>query len=215
MCPVAIPPRSSHRHRAYSPSRRRRLTSEWRRHAAFALRALDVGKETYRVPVRTMAWRHPRRSTLVTLRRPATSHRTSLAEAAAGAFHLTELTQGMVSNLRQVLDPGQQGPSHRSSVPDRQMAEVATGKFRPQRPPVLLPDWAKLAPQIGRNRHRSHCSSVHPATILFSGTVSPVLGAVGKGYDRACRPRVRKHPWLPRGPSVARIAPANRLPAPP
>ena len=174
MCPVAIPPRSSHRHRVCSPSRRRRPTSEWRRHAAFALRTLDVGKETYRVPAQTMAWRHPRRSTLVTLPRPATSHRTSLAEAAAGAIRLAELTQGTVSNLWQVLDPGQQGPSHRSSVPNRQMAEVATGKFHPQRPSVLLPDWAKLAPQTDRNRHRSRCSSVHPATILFSGTVSPV-----------------------------------------
>lgn len=174
MCLVAIPPRSSHRHRAYSPSRRRRLTSEWRRHAAFALRALGVRKETYRVPAQAMARRHPRRSTLATLRRPATSHRTSLAEAAAGAIHLAELTQRMVSSLWQVLDPGQRGPSHRFSVPNRQMAEVATGKFHPQRASVLLPDWAKLAPRTGRNRHPSRCSSVHPATIPFSGTVSPV-----------------------------------------
>ena len=174
MCLVAIPPRSSHRHRACSPSRRRRLTSEWRRHAAFAFRALDVREKTYRVPAQTMAWRHPRHSTLVTLRRPATSHRISPAEAAAGAIPLAELTQGMVSSLWPVLDPGQQGPSHRPSVPNRQMAEVVTGKFHPPRPSVLLPDWAKLAPRTGRNRHRSRCSSVQPATIPFSGTVSPV-----------------------------------------
>ena len=174
MCLVAIPPRSSHRHRACSPSRRRRLTSELRRHAAFALRALDVREETYRVPAQTMAWRHPRHSTLVTLRRPATSHRISLAEAAAGAIPPAELTQGMVSSLWPVLDPGQQGPSHRPSVLNRQIAEEATGKFHPPRPSALLPDWAKLAPRTGRNRHRSRCSSVHPATIPFLGTVSPV-----------------------------------------
>ena len=176
MCLVAIPPRSSHRHRACSPSRRRRLTSEWRRHAAFALRALDVWirEETFRVPAQTMAWRHPRRSTLVTLPRPATSHRISLAEAAAGAIQPAELTQGMVSSLWPVLDPGQQGPSHRPSVPNRQMAEVATGKFHPPPPSVLLPDWAKLAPRTGRNRHRSRYSSAHPATIPFSGAVSPI-----------------------------------------
>ena len=154
MCLVAIPPRSSHRHRACSPSRRRHLTSEWRRHAAFALLALDVREETYRVPAQTMAWRHPRRSILVTLLRPATSHRISLAEAAAGAIQPAELTQGMVSSLWSVLDPGQQGPSHR--------------------PSVHLPDWAKLAPRTGRNRHRSRYSSAHPATIPFSETMSPI-----------------------------------------
>ena len=174
MCLVAIPPRSSHRHRACSPSRRRRLTSEWRRHAAFALRALDLREEAYRVPAQTMAWRHPRRSTLVILSRPATSYRTSLAEAAAGAIQPAELTQGMVSSLWPVLDPGRQGPSHRPSVPNRQMAEVARGKFHPPWPSVLLPDWAKLAPRTGRNRHRSRYSSVRPATIPFSETVSPI-----------------------------------------
>ena len=174
MCLVAIPPRSSHRHRACSPSRRRHMTSEWRRHAAFALLALDVREETYRVPAQTMAWRHPRRSILVTLLRPATSHRISLAEAAAGAIQPAELTQGMVSSLWSVLDPGQQGPSHRPSVPNRQMAEVATGKFHPPRPSVHLPDWAKLAPRTGRNRHRSRYSSAHPATIPFSETMSPI-----------------------------------------
>ena len=176
MCLVAIPPRLSHRHRACSPSRRRRLTSEWRRHAAFALRVLDVWirEETFRVPAQTMVWRHPRRSTLVTLLRPATSHRISLAEAAAGAIQPAELTQRMVSSLWSVLDPGQQGPSHRPSVPNRQMAEVATGKFHPPRPSVYLADWAKLAPRTGRNRHRSRYSSARPATIPFSETMSPI-----------------------------------------
>ena len=173
MCLVAIPPRSSHRHRACSPSRRQRLTSEWRRHAAFALRALGVWEETFRVPAQTKAWRHPRRPALVTLRQPATSHRIWLAEAAAGAIQRAELMQGMVSSLWPVLDPGQQGPSHRPSGPNRQMAEVATGKFHPLPPSVLLPDWAKLAPQTDRNRHHSRYSSVHPATIPFSGTVPP------------------------------------------
>jgi len=173
---VVIPPRLSHRHRVCSPSRRRRLTSEWRRHAAFALRVPDVWarEETFRVPAQTMAWRHPRRSSLVTLLRPATSHRISLVGAAAEAIQPAELTQGMVSSLWPVLDPDQQGPSHRPSVPNRQMVEVATGKFHPLPPSVLLLDWAKLAPQTDRNRHRSRRSSVHPATIPFLGTVSPI-----------------------------------------
>ena len=177
MCLVVIPPRSSRRHKGCSPSRRRPLTSEWRRHAAFALRALDVWvrEETFRVlPAQTMAWRHPRRSTLVTLLRPATSHRISLAQAAAGAIQPAELTQGMVSSLWPVLDPGQQGPSNRPSVPNRQMAEVATGKFHPPLPLALLPDWAKLAPRTDHNRHRSRYSPAHPATIPFSGMVSPI-----------------------------------------
>ena len=175
MCLVVIPPRSSHRHRACSPSRRRRLTSEWRRHAAFALLALDVliREETFRVPAQTVAWRHPRHSTLVTLPRPATSHRTSLAEGAAGAIRPAELMQGMVSSLWPVRDPGQQGPSHRPPAPNRQTAEVATGKFHPPPPSVLLPDWAKLARRTGRNRHRSRFSSIHPATPC-SGVVSPI-----------------------------------------
>lgn len=176
MCLVVIPPRSNRRHKGCSPSRRRRLISEWRRHVAFALRALDVWvrEETFRVPAPTVVWRHPRRPALVTLLQPATSHRIWLAEAAAEAIQPAELTQGMVSNLWPVLDPGQQGPSHRPSGPNRQMAEVATGKFHPLPPSVLLPDWAKLAPQTDRNRHRSRYSSVHPATIPFSGTVSPI-----------------------------------------
>ena len=176
MCLVAIRPRSSHQHRACTPSRRRRLTSEWRRHEAFALRTLEVWirEETFRVPAQTMAWCHPRRSTLVTLLRPATSHRTSLAEAAARAIQPAELTQGMVSSLWPVLDPGQRGPSHRPSVPNRQMAEVVTGKFHLPPPLVLLPDWAKLAPRTGRNRHRSPYSPAQPATIPFSGAVSPI-----------------------------------------
>lgn len=176
MCLVAIPPRSSHRHRACSPSRLRRLTSEWRRHAAFALRVLDVWirEETFCVPAQTMVWRHPKRSTLVTLPRPATSHQTSLAEAAARAIQPAELRQAMTSSLGPALDHGQQGPSHRPSGPNRQMAEVATGKFHPQPPSVLLPDWAKLAPQTGRNRHRSPYSSVSPPTIPFSQAPSPI-----------------------------------------
>ena len=176
MCLVAIPPRSSHRHRACSPSRRRRPISEWRRHAAFGLRALDVWvrEETCRAPGRMIAWHHPRRWTLVTLPQPATSHRTSLAEAAARAIQPAELTQGMVSSLWPVLDPGQRGPSHRPSVPNRQMAEVVTGKFHLPPPSVLLPDWAKLAPRTGRNRHRSPYSPAQPATIPFSGAVSPI-----------------------------------------
>jgi len=173
---VVIPPRSSHRHRACSPSRRRRPISEWRRHAAFGLRALDVWvrEETCRAPGRMIAWHHPRRWTLVTLPQPATSHRTSLAEAAARAIQPAELTQGMVSSLWPVLDPGQRGPSHRPSVPNRQMAEVVTGKFHLPPPLVLLPDWAKLAPRTGRNRHRSPYSPAQPATIPFSGAVSPI-----------------------------------------
>jgi len=176
MCLVAIRPRSSHRHRACSPSRRRRPISEWRRHAAFGLRALDVWvrEETCRAPGRMIAWHHPRRWTLVTLPQPATSHRTSLAEAAARAIQPAELTQGMVSSLWPVLDPGQRGPSHRPSVPNRQMAEVVTGKFHLPPPLVLLPDWAKLAPRTGRNRHRSPYSPAQPATIPFSGAVSPI-----------------------------------------
>lgn len=176
MCLVVIPPRSSHRHRGCSPCHRRRLISEWRRHAAFAVQALDVWvrEETFRVPAPTVAWRHPRRPTLVTLLQPATSHRIWLAEAAAGTIQPVELTQGMVSSLWQVLDPGQQGLSHLPSVPDRQMAEVATGKFHPPPPSVLLPGWAKSALQSDRNRHRSRSSSGHPATIPFSRTASPI-----------------------------------------
>src|SRR5262245_47662203 len=120
MCLVATPPRSIHRHRASSPSRRRHLTSEWRRHAAFALQAPDARVETYCVLAQTMAWRHPRRSTLVALPRPATSHRIWPAAAAAEVTPPAELMVGMVSTLWPVLEPGQQGPSHRSSVPSRQ-----------------------------------------------------------------------------------------------
>src|SRR4029078_2271058 len=107
---VVIPPRSSHRHRACSPSRRRRPISEWRRHAAFGLRALDVWvrEETWRAPGRMIAWHQPRRWTLVTLPQPATSHRTSLAEAVAATIRPAGVPEGVGSGRGAALESRQQ-----------------------------------------------------------------------------------------------------------
>jgi hypothetical protein len=123
------------------------------------------------VAAQMIAWPHRRRWIWVALPQPATSHRISPVEAAAGAAQPAELTEVMVSSP--VLGPCRQGLSHRSSVPKRQMAEAATGRFHLPPPSALRPDWATLAPRTGRNPPRSQYWPVYPATVPFARAVSP------------------------------------------
>src|SRR5262245_45462044 len=172
MCLAATPPRSSHRHRAYSPSHRQLLISEWRRRVAFALpgRHAWVREKTSRVAAQTIAWPHRWRWIWVALPQPATWHRISLVEAAAGAAQPAEQTEEMVSSP--FPGPCRQSLSHQSSVPKRQTAEAATGRFHLPPPSALRLDWAALAPRTGCNPPRSQYCPVYPAT-AFARAMSP------------------------------------------